>query len=381
MQKYQHKIGFVINPISGMGGAVGLKGTDGLEILERAKKLGAEPQIQDRAKLFLNALNQVISNFILITPPGIMGGDACKDTNTPHILIKQHHYSHELHLFSTDKADTQVSSRMIMDQGAEIIVFLGGDGTARDIVEIIQQKIPCLGIPGGVKVYSSIFAASPLHGAQLVAEFLKGNAPLIELEVLDINEQAFRENKLDVELYGFMLVPNIPLLIQGMKQTTPFTDDERENQQAIARTFVEEMTKNAYYIFGPGTTIRSIFEVLNLEKTLLGIDIVHNNQIIARDANEDQILKIVDNELVILVLTPIGRQGFVFGRGNLQITARVLEKIKKQNIHIICSRSKLATLPEGCIRTDIRDPEMDQHLIGYYRVLIDYNEYKMIKMI
>ncbi|MHA1111257.1 MAG: ATP-NAD kinase family protein [Promethearchaeota archaeon] len=381
MQQYHYKIGFLINPISGMGGAVGLKGTDGEHILKRAIKLGAKPKIQDRAKIFLDTLNQSSFNFTLITPPGIMGENACVDTNTPHTLIAQHHYSHELHLYSTDKVDTQRSISSMMDHGVDLIVFLGGDGTARDILEIIQQKIPCLGIPGGVKVYSSIFAASPSHGAQLVAEFLKGNAPLIELEVLDINEQAFRENKIDVEIYGFMRVPNIPMLIQGMKQTTPFTDDERENQEAIARTIVEEMNPNVYYLFGPGTTVRSIFDELNLEKTLLGFDFVRNNQVIARDVNEEQILKKVNNELVILVITPIGRQGFVFGRGNLQITARVLQKIKKENIRIICSRSKLATLPEGCIRTDIRDPEMDEALKGYYRVLIDYNEYKMVKMI
>jgi predicted polyphosphate/ATP-dependent NAD kinase len=381
MQQNLYKIGFMINPISGMGGAVGLKGTDGEEILKHAKKLGAKPQIQDRAKLFLNALKQMAYDFILITPPGVMGEYACKVAHIPHVLIAQNHYSHELLLYSTDKTDTQKSIRVMMEQNVDLIVFMGGDGTARDIVEVIQENVPCLGIPGGVKVFSSVFAATPSQGAELIAEFLKGNTPLIELEVLDINEDAFRENKIEVQMYGYMKVPHIPMLIQGMKQATPFTDDERENQRAIARTIVEEMTPDAYYIFGPGSTVRSIFDELNLEKTLLGFDIVCNNQIITHDANEDQIMKIITHELVVLVITPIGRQGFVFGRGNLQITSRILKKIKKENIWIICSRSKLATLPEGCIRTDIRDPDMDKQLRGYYRVLIDYNEYKMIKMI
>jgi predicted polyphosphate/ATP-dependent NAD kinase len=381
MQQNHHKIGFVINPISGMGGAVGLKGTDGEDVLDQARKLGAKPQIQDRAELFLNTLNSLVKGLVVVTAPGIMGQDACIATNTPFQSISTEIYNHELRLFTTTKLDTQISVKQCIQEKVSLIVFFGGDGTARDVLEIVDQNIPCLGIPGGVKVFSSVFATNPNQGAQLIKQFLQGNAPLIESEIVDINEEAFRNDIIDVKLFGYMKVPHVPLLIQGMKQSSPFTDEEIANQQAIARTLIEEMQPDIYYICGPGTTVRSIFDVLGQKKTLLGFDILKNKQVVASDVNESMILKIVNEHQVELIISPIGRQGFVFGRGNLQITPRIMESIQKKHIHVICSRSKINSLPNGCIRTDIRDPTMDEKLKGFYRILIDYNEYRMIKMV
>jgi predicted polyphosphate/ATP-dependent NAD kinase len=377
----EHTIGLVINPIAGMGGTVGLKGTDGEEVLERARRLGAIPKIHERAELFLNALTSLISDIYVITPPGIMGEATCNKLKISYRSIPAEKFDHHLELYETNKSDTQVAIEQFIQEKVSIIVFFGGDGTARDILKIIGQQIPCLGIPGGVKVYSSVFAADPKKGAELISRFLQGKAPLVSSEVVDINEQAYRNDELQIRLYGYMSTPHAPMLIQGTKQSSPFTDDEKANQIAIGKTIIDEIQEDNYYIFGPGTTIRTIFELLNLKKTLLGFDIILNNHVVERDVNEKKILEIVTKHDTSLVITPIGHQGFVFGRGNLQITPKVMEKIQKENIHIVCTRSKLDSLPNGCIRTDIRDPEMDANLRGYYRVLIDYNEYRMVKMV
>jgi predicted polyphosphate/ATP-dependent NAD kinase len=303
------------------------------------------------------------------------------ETQINHSNIPSSEFRNVLTLYNTTKRDTQDALKYMMKHNVAIIVFFGGDGTARDVAEIVQLHTPCLGIPGGVKVFSSVFAASPSKGAELIVQFLHGSAPIVESEVLDIDEEAFRRNQIEVKLFGYLKTPHAPLLLQGMKQATPFSDDEYENQVAIARTIIEDMDSTSYYIFGPGTTVRAIFDLMKLEKTLLGFDIVKNGQLIASDVNESEIMQIVKKGTIKLVISPIGRQGFVFGRGNLQITGKIISEISKDNIHVICSRSKLSTLPEGYIRTDIRDPEMDKKLRGFYRVLIDYHEYKMIKMI
>lgn len=381
MHQDQHKIGLVVNPISGMGGSVGLKGTDGQKILNQARELGAEPEIQNRVKLFLSSLKSQLQDFFLLSAPGVMGESICVSMNIPHQTIPENIFSHPIQLYSTTKYDTQTAVKYFREKFVDILVFFGGDGTARDILEVIQQEIPCIGIPGGVKVYSSVFSATPTDGAELVVKYLKGQAPLMESEVLDIDENAFRKDIIEVALFGYMKIPHVPMLLQGMKQASPNTDDEIANQQAIAKTIIEEMKSDTYYLLGPGTTVQWIAKLLGIEKTLLGVDIVKNKVLIARDVNEKKILETIQNKSTVVVVSPIGNQGFVFGRGNLQITARVMKKIEKENIRIICSRSKLKSLPYGYIRTDIRNLVMDAQLRGFYRVLIDYNEYKMVKMI
>ncbi len=381
MSQKPHLIGFVINPISGMGGTVGLKGTDGEHILHQARELGALPQVQPRASEFLNKLKSFNNDSVIIAAPGIMGEDACKSSNIQHEVIPLSVFPHKLILYQTSHEDTKKAVQYFQKKKVALIIFLGGDGTARDIYEAIGQSIPCLGIPAGVKIHSPVFSVNPSTGAELTVEFLNGTATLLKSEVVDINEEAFRENRIETKLYGYLLSPHLPLLVQGMKQATPLTDMEHDNQKAIAKSIIEQMNTETYYILGPGTTVQMIATILNLPKSLLGFDIIKNKKLVASDVNEAQILQIIDNDPTELILSPIGRQGFVFGRGNLQITSKVLNKIKKEQINILCSLSKLSSLPDGCIRTDIRDQEMDKKLRGFYRVLVDFNTYRMIKMV
>ncbi len=274
-----------------------------------------------------------------------------------------------------------------MKYRVESIVFVGGDGTARNVFEAVDMDIPCLGIPGGVKIHSSVFATTPSSAGKLALRFLWGEAPLREAEVMDINEDAFRDNRVVSKLYGYMKSPYVPTLSQASKMASPRTEDEMQNKKKIAQWIIEEMEeemrndKEVYYLIGPGTTTKAIADELGEGKTLLGVDLFYHKERIADDLNEQEILEKIKGKNAKLIVTPIGQQGFVFGRGNLQFSPAVLKEIGFDDIIIIATKYKVSTLPDGKLRIDSRDPEFDEEFVGYYRVLINYGEYRIIDLI
>ena len=374
------KIGLIVNPIAGMGGSVGLKGTDGKAILEKAIQLGAEPKSDIRCKQFLDNLFTLSDGIEFITCPGRMGENILKNSNFKFTIIPMNHENKN----ETTREDTVHATRIMKDKKIDLLIFVGGDGTARDIYEAIDTKVPSLGIPAGVKIHSSVFAINPQAAAAIVHQFLSGSASLKESEVMDIDEDAFRNNLVVSKLYGYLLTPYIPQFVQSSKMASPDTESEHENQKEIAEFFVELMEENTYYFLGPGTTVRAIAEMLSLEKTLLGVDLIYNKKLVKKDLNEKEILEILHKKKdspFKLVVTPIGAQGFVFGRGNLQISDRVLEIIRPENIIVVCSRYKYSTLPQGKLRIDSRNPETDAQFRGFYRVIVGYGTYKIAEMI
>lgn len=370
------KIGLIINPISGMGGSVGLKGTDG--VLHKAIELGAKPSSNNRAANYLKELLIIRDKLTIITPPGVMGESVALSLGFKIEVIDCSFFNHPIEIFKTSKSDTIISSEFMKNK-VSLIVFVGGDGTARDVFKAIGQKIPCLGIPGGVKIHSSVFSINPVKAAHLTMEFLSGEAPLRESEVLDIDEEEFRNNRLISKLYGYLLSPYSPLYSQPSKMASPATQNERENQESIGQWIIDEMKEDdeILYILGPGTTTKAITDLLGEEKTLLGVDLIKNKKTVAKDLNEAQILEIIGVSDVKLIVTPIGRQGFIFGRGNLQLSSKVLRRIKVENIIIICTKYKFNTLPDRKMHVDTRDQNFDKELQGMYRILVDYGEYRI----
>ena len=176
------------------------------------------------------------------------------------------------------------------DAGVDLLVFCGGDGTARDILKAVNMTLPVLGVPTGVKMHSAVFAVSPQAAARVAMNFLWSGLPLREVEVMDVDEKAFREGRLSAELYGYVLTPYEPHLIQENKMASPLTESELRNQAAIAIYVIENMKTDVIYIIGPGTTTRTIGDLLDEKKTLLGVDLFCNKKIIASDVNEKQIL-------------------------------------------------------------------------------------------
>jgi predicted polyphosphate/ATP-dependent NAD kinase len=370
------KMGFIVNPIAGMGGRVGLKGTNG--ITKQAIALGAKPIASDRAVDFLRKLKSLELERAteLLTCPGVMGENEAKATGSQTTILPMRLKS------ETTAEDTKKAVRLMVQANVDLIVFVGGDGTARDIFDALGTlgDVLVLGVPSGVKMYSGIFAVDPSEAAEVVKVFIEGAAQVMDFEIMDTDESAIRRDQFSVRLYGFLKGPFVPLRLQGVKQVSPETLDEHENQMAVARFIVEDLDEKGAYILGPGTTVKCIADLLGVEKTVLGVDIYQNGTII-KDANERKIIETIKGfKNVWLVLSPIGRQGMLFGRGNQQITPEIIKEVGKERIIIAATKSKIQGIEDGFLRVDTGDAEADRLLRGYIKVATDYREWRLMQI-
>ena len=357
-------VGFIVNPVAGMGGAVGLKGTDGKAILNQAISLGAKPIATQRAETFLAALSSTKKSINLIVGAGEMGQNQAEKCGFTCRAVGESKKE-------TSSEDTQAIAKAILDTGVDLLVYCGGDGTTRDVMKSVGLKVPVLGVPTGVKMHSAVFAVSPQAAARVSVTFLWGSLPLREAEVMDVDEAEFRQGRLSAELYGYVLSPFEPHLIQGNKMASPMTENEVENQAAIAIYIIEEMTPSILYIIGPGTTTRTIGDLLDQKKTLLGVDLFQEKKITEKDVNEKQILQAIKDKTAKIIVTPIGGQGFIFGRGNQQISSKVIRKVGLDNIVVVATKSKLDRLES--LRVDTGDPELDEQFRARgIRAIVDY---------
>ncbi len=362
-----NKIGLIVNPIAGMGGKVGLKGTDGPEIVEKARELGADPVAPERAVKALEKLKESDINFNIFTCSNEMGEKEAEEAGLEFKII------YDIESGKTNPEDTKRAAKNCLEKEVDIILFAGGDGTARDILEVIDQEIPMLGIPTGVKMHSAVFANTPEIGGRLVARYLHGNGlPLREAEVVDVDEDAFRRNELDTDLKGYGKSPYDPSWVQAAKSPTVTSGSEVEDQESIAEWIVEQMEEDRLYVLGPGTTTRAVAEELGIsEFTLLGIDLVKNGNLVAGDVREKEILeKLEQNPEATIIVSPIGKQGFIFGRGNQQISPKVIREVGTDNILILATPGKLAETPQ--LKVDTGDSDLDEEFRGYARVILDY---------
>jgi predicted polyphosphate/ATP-dependent NAD kinase len=343
-------IGLIVNPVAGMGGAVGLKGTDGKAIVNQAISLGAKPVAPARAEAFLSELNPAKKNVRLVVGAGNMGEDEAKSCGFTYNVLGARKKE-------TSAEDTVAIAKKMADTGVSLLVFCGGDGTARDVQATVDMALPVLGVPTGVKMHSAVFAVNPTAAARVVMRFLREELPLKEAEVMDVDEKAFREGRLSAELYGYVLTPYEPHLIQANKLASPMTESELRNQAAIAVYVIENMKPNVICVIGPGTTTRAIAGVLDAKKTLLGVDLFLNKKVIASDVNETQILEAISGKAAQIIVTPIGGQGFIFGRGNQQISSKVIRQVGLDNIVVVATASKLRRLKS--LRVDTGDPALD----------------------
>jgi predicted polyphosphate/ATP-dependent NAD kinase len=368
------KLGFIINPIAGMGGRVGLKGTDG--VLREAIAKGAKPIAPKRAIEFLLKLKADKEKVLIeiLTCPETMGEKEARETNFlvqvfPMKMRKE-----------TTAEDTKTAVRLMIKAKADLIVFVGGDGTAKDIFDAMKgsSEVPVLGIPSGVKMYSGIFAVNPADAVEVVLAFAKKQAEITEFEIMDADEAAIRSDSFSVKLHGFLRGPYLPMHVQGSKQVSPETVDEKENQTAVARFVIEELPADATLILGPGTTVKRIAELLGTDKTVLGVDIYKKGKVLL-DVDEKKILKEAENwKNTWIILSPIGHQGILLGRGNQQISPQIIKRVGKEKIIVAATKSKLQSIEGNVLRVDTGDEGTDKMLRGYFKVVTDYKEWRLM---
>ena len=367
------KLGLIVNPIAGLGGAVGLKGTDGVFAYRTALEMGAVPRAAPRA---VGALREIgrLDDLEVLTYPGAMGEDEARSAGlSPNVVGS-------VDGGDTSADDTRRAALELAGRCVDLILFAGADGTARDLCGAVGDDVPALGIPAGVKMYSGVYATTPRAAGCAAAQFLAGEAAHTKLgEVMDIDEDAFRHGNVQARLYGYLRVPEDTSHVQATK--SPSQADEGEAILTIAGEVVDSMRPDTLYILGPGTTTKGIADVLGVSKTLLGVDAVLDGKIVASDSTESELMALMDGgRPAKIVVTAIGGQGHIFGRGNQQIGADVIRRVGRDNVVVVATRRKLGSLGRRPLMVDTGSREVDRMLSGYVVVTTGRAESAMVRV-
>ena len=356
------RIGVVVNPVAGMGGRVGLKGTDGK--VGEARERGADPRAPDRARRALARLFEVAPDTELLAWGDPMGASLARDVGFDPEVLGEPSGPVDPREATTTPADTREAVRAFVDRGVDLVLFVGGDGTAADVADALSDGVPMLGVPAGVKVYSSVFAVSPERAAAVAAGFERSE----DREVIDIDEDDYRAGEVRPELRAVAPVP-VAEDLQSSKQLGGGT------VEALAAGFAADVRPEVTYVLGPGSTVGTIKRELGFDGSPLGVDVWRDGDLLVRDGSATEILGALGEDNVIVV-SPIGGQGFVFGRGNPQLSPDV---IRRCDVEIVASRAKLDGL--GVLRVDTDDPTVDADLRGWTRVRVGRVEHRMIEIV
>ncbi|HEV7414997.1 MAG TPA: ATP-NAD kinase family protein [Tianweitania sediminis] len=356
-------LGFIVNPFAGMGGSVGLKGTDGEAIVHEAMRRGARPTAGERSAKAIVRLTASLPHVNVLIVAGPMGEQVAREAKIePRVM--------DLSLVgSSTSADTRRAAESMADHGVDLILFAGGDGTARDILGASGDQVPMLGVPAGVKMHSAVFGTTPANAGDLAALFLAGSprAQLRDAEIMDLDEDAIRTGTVSAQLYGYARSPFERRLVQNAKAGS--VPGENVTLDAVARQVAESMRDGRIYILGPGTTTRRVADALGIPSTLLGVDAILDRKAIGLDLNEQEILRTIEGRRAEILVSVLGGQGSLFGRGNQQISAEVIRRVGRDNITVISTVEKLIALPAGALQVDTGDPEVDALLTGYIPVI------------
>ncbi len=367
------KLGLIVNPVAGIGGRVGLKGSDGAETVREALGRGAVPESPRRAVEALRAFAEADLAAQVVAASGEMGEREARAAGLSPTTVGAAVEG------ETTAEHTRQAAREMERRGVDLLLFAGGDGTARDIHEAVGQRVAALGIPAGVKIHSAVFALDPRGAGKLAVSFLRGDTELTcDAEVMDVDEEAFRRGVVDATLHGYLRVPREEGLVQAAKSGSP--PSEEDALLAIGAGVAEEVGKGGLYLLGPGATTRAVSDALGLPCTLLGVDAVRDGALVGTDMGEREILELVRDTPAKVVVSVIGGQGYVLGRGNQQISAAVVRAVGPENLMVVASKEKLAALGGRPLLVDTGDPALDEEFSGYVRVTTGYNEQTMYRI-
>lgn len=360
------RVALIVNPIAGMGGPLALKGTDGLSQL--AEQSGGIPRSGERVKMALSEHIAHWKDVAWYAAAGAMGGDILD-----HFGLAWQPLSTPVH-YPSQPQDTQALAAEGVALGLDLLLFAGGDGTARDICQVVEDRIPVLGIPAGVKIHSGVFAVTPHAAGEVLDKLVSAGLVDVRLQdVRDIDEAAFRQDVVRARLFGEMRVPDEGHFIQHTKSGG--VEDERLVIEDIADDLIESMETDTLYLIGSGKTTARIMEKLGLPNTLLGIDAVKNGLLVASDLAESAISDLLEGQPVRLVISVIGGQGHILGRGNQQLSPTIISTIGRDNIQVIATKGKLTRLGGRPLILDTGDRQLDTRLSGYWDVITGYHDH------
>ncbi|MFP2768154.1 ATP-NAD kinase family protein [Oceanisphaera sp. KMM 10153] len=366
------KIGLIINPLAGLGGSVALKGSDGMA--EQALALGAEPRSLKRTQLALAELTALKDGLTFYTVAGDMGETVCRQQALPFEVCYQP-------ASPTTAEDTRNAVAALVEQGIDLLLFAGGDGTARDVCAAAPDNLCVLGIPAGVKIHSGVYGVTPAGTGRLLAMLVRGEpVSLLAADVMDIDEAAFREGRVHARRYGEMLIPGDLSYVQAVKVSGVESDELVLTD--IADDILERMEEDddCYFIMGSGGTVAAVMERLGLENTLLGVDLVYQKRLVASDLDARGLYQQIRDRKCKLVITLIGGQGHIFGRGNQQLSPEVIKAVGRDNIWLLATKTKLNSLQGRPLRVDTNDFELDRALGGLIRVITGYHDEVLVRV-
>ncbi|WP_102795629.1 ATP-NAD kinase family protein [Bowmanella denitrificans] len=359
------KLGLIINPYAGIGGALALKGSDGKEIREKALAMGAKQLAPERTRQALSVLLPYADRLEILTASGPMGEDLCREMGFRCRCIYQSPAQSE-------PQDTENTAQALMAEPVDLLLFAGGDGTARNICSAVEDKVPVLGIPAGCKIHSGVYCVTPKAAGRLVEMLVQGElVSLLEADVMDIDESAFREGKVRARRYGEMRIPSELRYVQAVKMGGRESDELV--LEDIAAHVIEQMD-DELFIMGSGSTVAAIMTEMGLENTLLGVDLVRHQQLVASDLSAGELLEAIQGQPAKLVITLIGGQGHIFGRGNQQLSPALIRAVGRDNILLVATKTKLQSLNGRPLIADTGDAELDKALSGLIPVITGFHD-------
>jgi len=355
-----------------------MKGSDQPEAVFRARELGIDPPSPRRViEVFSKVRRQYDGNAMFLAAPGDMGANELEAAGfSPHIVGSIGE--------NTTAADTERIAGELVAACVDLLIFAGGDGTARDVLRAVGANVPAFGIPTGVKMHSSVFALHPTAAAQLIVRFLSDREMgYRQEEVVDLDEAAYVAGRVETTLFGTMCVPIAPQLLQGMKAGRGIS--ETESLGAIGQQMADLIRGDGGFLYavGAGTTTAVVKRMLEGDSapiTLLGVDVYQRDSCVLRDANAKDLESLARVSPMKIVISPIGGQGYLFGRGNQQFSPEVLQLVGREHVTVICSPGKLTALRQKPFLVDTGDDALDNSLRGYIRVKTGFDQEVVYKV-